>query len=185
MALKKIPSYLKGLADRYCRTKAEAESHLLSYTTAIEMAAYHQELAAQAEQALKETQLKMASLELLIRDYNSSLDTSKISPLRAWKDRYGKRGQMEIDAYNFVREAGTVGVASASVYQLFASRLGWPLKGPLAETYRDNRTRGVLKRLQRKGLVQACEIEGERRWVATEFLATPSMIQEKVLAQFR
>lgn len=185
MALKKIPSYLKGLADRYCRTKAEAETHLLSYNTAMEMAAHHQQLAAQAEQALKEAQLKLASLDLLIRDYNSRLDTNSISPVRAWKDRYGKRGQMELDAYSLIREAGTVGVTSDQLYRVFASRMDWPLDGPIAAAYKENRTRNVLKRLQRKGLIQAVDAGVECRWVATEFLAVPSMIQAKVLAQFR
>lgn len=185
MALKKIPSYLKGLADRYCRTKAEVDSYLLSYNTAIEMVAHHQQLAAQAEQALKEAQLKLASLDLLIRDYNSRLDTNSISPVRAWKDRYGKRGQMELDTYSFVREFGTIGVTSAQVYEIFASRLGWPLTGPLAETYKQNRTRAVLKRLQRKGLIQVVDAGVQCRWVATEFIALPSMIQAKVLAQFQ
>lgn len=185
MALKKTPSYLKGLADRYCRTKAEAEAHLLSYNTAMEMMAYHQQLAAAAEQGLKEAQLKLASLDLLIRDYNSGLDTQSISPVRAWKDRYGKRGQMELDTLSFVRESGTVGVTSAQVYEIFASRMGWPLNGPLVETYKQNRTRCVLKRLQLKGLVQAVDTDGQCRWVATEFIVLPSSVQAKVLAQFQ
>ena len=185
MALKKIPSYLKGLADRYCRTKAEVEAYLLSYNTAMEMAAHHQQLAAQAEQALKEAQLKLASLDLLIRDYNPDLETTQIKPVRAWKDRYGKRGQMQIDIYCLVKEFGTVGATRARLYKIFAARMDWPISGQLAEDYKENRIRSALRRLQSRGLIQCINADGEQRWVATEFLALPSVIHAKVLAQFQ
>jgi hypothetical protein len=104
----------------------------------------------------------------------------------SWNDRpVSARNGVQFGQNRQVREAGTVEVTSDYLYRVFASRMDWLLSGLLAAAYKENRTRNVLKRIQRKGLLQSVEAGVERRWVATEFLASPSMVQAKVLAQFR
>lgn len=185
MAVKKIPSYLKGLAERHARVQAEIESLETTIALSQIQVEHHREIAESALAALAAAQVKLHSLEVLINDYNEALDPSKISPVNSWKNRYGKRGQMELDALEMVRLARESGLTSHQIYQIFAKRLAWPLAGPLATTYKENRIYCVSKRLQKKGLIKNTIVDGEPRWVAVEFLPQTSDGQMKVLAQFQ
>lgn len=185
MAVKKIPSYLKGLAERHARTQAHIEALETTIRISEELARHHQSVVDSSLQQLAKAQVKLHSLEVLIRDYNDSLDPSKIDPIKAWRDRYGKRGQLEKDSFELVRLTGDYGMTSAAVYEVFAKRLEWPLDGPLAEKYKANRMRPALKRLQTKGLIRNFTLDGVSRWVAVEHLSPISGDQMKVLAQFQ
>lgn len=185
MGVKKIPSYLKGLAERYARTQADIES--LKVTTQItqERAEYYKKLSVSSAASLESAILLLQSLDVLIRDYNESLDPSKINPVNAWKDRYGKKGALEKETFELVRLYGEEGVTSRTLYGIFAKRLGLPLEGELAEKHKANRFRCTLKRLQRKGLIRHFTLEAENRWVAVEHLVPFSDVQTLVQAQFQ
>lgn len=185
MGVKKIPSYLKGLAERYARTQTDIESLKVTAQIAKERAEYYGKLSVSSTASLERAILRLQSLEVLIKDYNESLDPSKINPVNAWRDRYGKQGAMEKETFELVRLYGEEGMRSSELYEIFANRLNWPLEGELAEKYKANRIRCVLKRLQRKGLVRHITVEAGNRWVAVEHLLPFSDAQTLVQAQFQ
>lgn len=185
MGVKRIPSYLKGLAERYARTQTDIESLKVTAQIAKERAEYYKKLSVSSTASLQRAVLRLQSLEVLIRDYNESLDPSKINPVNAWRDRYGKKGALEKETFELVRLYGEEGVTSSALYEIFAKRLGLPLDGEQAEKHKANRFRCALKRLQRKGLIRHFTLEAENRWVALEHLWHFSDAQTLVRAQFQ
>lgn len=173
MSVKKIPSYLKGLAVRHARTQAEIQSLKTTIEVATLRAAHHSHLAQEATQELRAQTEKLQCLELLIKDYNNLLDTSKIDPVLAWKGRYGKRGQMQDDILMMIRQSESVGLPASYVYEVFAERLGWPLEGPEARRLAQNRIGPALQRLRDKRQISNVSEGGVSRWVAVEFLPQP------------
>lgn len=76
--MRKVPSYLKGLAETRARAAGDIE-HL-------------SKLKAQIDERIAEAQQTLESCDVLIRKFDKRLDPTKIEPIRAQKGRYGTRG---------------------------------------------------------------------------------------------
>lgn len=78
--MRKTPSYLKGLAE----TRARVAGDLARY----------QELYNEIGQKLAEAKAELEACDRLIRKFDERLNPNLIEPIRAWKGRYGKRGEL-------------------------------------------------------------------------------------------
>lgn len=89
--MKKVPSYLKGLAET--RARADAEALRL------------QKLVAEVTERMTEAQKTRDSCDRLIRKFDERLNPNLIEPIQAWKGRYGPRGALRESIQRQLREA--------------------------------------------------------------------------------
>ncbi|GEM_PF-1890797 len=78
--MRKTPSYLKGLAETRARVSAEVQRY--------------QKLHDEIGEALATAQAEMEACDRLIRKYDERLNPELIQPIKAWKGRYGARGNL-------------------------------------------------------------------------------------------
>ncbi len=109
--MKKIPSYLKGLAERrarvaadlarYQRVKGEVEGEL---NKARKLVTRYEQSLVTLEKRIKEAEAVMASSDCLIRDFDERLDPEAIEPIQAWRGRYGRRGSLKAGMVALLQE---------------------------------------------------------------------------------
>lgn len=138
--MRKVPSYLKGLAET--RARADAEALRL------------QNLIMEITERLAEVKKTRDSCDCLIRKFDERLNPALIPPIRAWKGRYGPRGAMQASIERQLREAAPS--------ELTTSEISWELQlefkldfdsGEEKALWQTNSVSRALKVLVDKGLV--------------------------------
>ncbi len=79
--MRKTPSYLKGLAETRARVSADVRRY--------------QQLHDEIGEALEKAKAELTACDMLIRKYDERLNPELIEPIKAWKGRYGKRGELK------------------------------------------------------------------------------------------
>jgi len=79
--MRKTPSYLKGLAETRARVSADVRRYQQFYD--------------EIGEALEKAKAELTACDLLIRKYDERLNPALIEPIKAWKGRYGTRGQLK------------------------------------------------------------------------------------------
>jgi hypothetical protein len=79
--MRKTPSYLKGLAETRARVAADVRRY--------------QQLHDEIGEALEKAKAELTACDMLIRKYDERLNPELIEPIKAWKGRYGKRGELK------------------------------------------------------------------------------------------
>lgn len=108
--MRKTPSYLKGLAETRARVSADV--------------ARYQRLHDELSRKLAEATAELEACDRLIRKYDARLDPSQIAPIRAWKGRYGKRGQLIATIKQILAERAPSEVTTMEVMCELQLRLG-------------------------------------------------------------
>lgn len=78
--MKKVPSYLKGLAE----DRARAAGEILRL----------EQLQAEIAERMAKAQETRDACDVLIKKFDARLEPELIEPIRAWQGRYGKRGAL-------------------------------------------------------------------------------------------
>lgn len=88
--MRKTPSYLKGLAETRARVAAEVQRY--------------QKLQDEIGQALATAQAELDACDRLIRKFDERLNPELIHPIKAWKGRYGARGNLRQALLDILKE---------------------------------------------------------------------------------
>ncbi len=101
ITIKKTPSYLKGLAENRARISADIIRYRQLKCTISDEYEKTKELYGQLLTRLELLDLRLQSLvkdldscDRLIRRFDERLDPEGIAPIKAWKGKYGKRGNL-------------------------------------------------------------------------------------------
>ena len=156
--MRKTPSYLKGLAENRARISGEIsrlqqlldeiDPHLAKAQRlqAIHAATVARLVAAQAERD---------ACDLLIRKFDGRLNPEEIAPIRAFKGRYGKRGQLRDTVIELLRHAAPAEVSTLDLRVLVIAelQLDFPTAEALAK-WSSNSLVNTLKDLVEEGVVE-------------------------------
>ncbi|OZA27088.1 MAG: hypothetical protein B7X93_09685 [Hydrogenophilales bacterium 17-61-9] len=96
--MRKTPSYLKGLAETRARADGEVLRLKALYDELDEKLAEARRIQALLDDVARkmgEAVSRRDACDKLIRDFDDRLDPNLIAPIRAWKNRYGKRGELK------------------------------------------------------------------------------------------
>lgn len=96
--MRKTHSYLKGLADTRARADGEVLRLKALYDELDEKLAEARRIQAifdDVARKMGEAVSRRDACDKLIRDFDDRLDPNLIAPIRAWKNRYGKRGELK------------------------------------------------------------------------------------------
>ena len=99
--IRNTPSYLKGLAE----TRARADADVLR------LQKIHDEIV----EKLAEATAERNSCDCLIRKFDERLDPTRIKPIRAWKNRYGPRGELALTIYELLQAAWPEAITTLEV----------------------------------------------------------------------
>jgi hypothetical protein len=159
----KIPSYLKGLVE----TRARADAYALRL----------ERLQVELQEQLGRAKRDRESCDNLIRAYNSALDPNTITPISAWRGRYGSRGA-RVDALRaFVRGAYPEPVTTLeAAWHIMAKFEVDFVSNEQRENWKKNAIRNPLRGMRDRGEVEQLEPEGPPdgatpaswRWVPKE-----------------
>ncbi|MFT4172862.1 MAG: hypothetical protein QM686_00045 [Herbaspirillum sp.] len=89
--MRKVPLYLKGLAE----TRARAHGDVLRLES----------LKAEIDVRLAEAQKALDACDTLIKKFDERLELTSIKPIRAWKGRYGSRGAFHEAVIRIIKAA--------------------------------------------------------------------------------
>ena len=139
--MRRVPSYLKGLAE----TRSRAAGELQRF----------QQLYDEIGRKLADAKAEIASCDLLIRKFDPQLNPNLIVPTRYWKGRYGKRGQLTESIFRILGEHWPEAITTTEL--CWKLQLEFELDFPTA----DERQRWIhhsinnrLKLFRSKGLVE-------------------------------
>jgi hypothetical protein len=139
--MKKVPSYLKGLAETRARVSADV--------------ARYQGILDEVTASLAEAQAQMDACDRLIKKFDVRLDPCLIQPIRAWKGRYGDRGALKATVDQYLESVAPQVVTTTEICWEVQNRL--KLDFPSVSERRrwvDNSLRSRLKTLVTEGLVE-------------------------------
>tara|TARA_R110001583_G_scaffold165276_2_gene317815 strand:+ start:19680 stop:20273 length:594 start_codon:yes stop_codon:yes gene_type:complete len=141
VTMRKVPSYLKGLAETRARVSAEV--------------ARLERLQADINAQLEKARTELTSCDTLIRRFDERLNPSLIQPVRAWKGRYGKRGALKEAVLGYLQKAAPEAVSTQELvlflHQHFALDFIHPDE---AKAWRANTLLRRLKEYVQEGLVE-------------------------------
>ena len=97
----------------------------------------------------------LASLDRTLSLHSPEVDASAIGPVRAWKDRYGKRGQLRRHIMEVLRGRSPAWTTTAEVAVAVHTACGLaPLEGAASKRFRRNSIGTALRRLADGGYVE-------------------------------
>ncbi|MFG6463728.1 hypothetical protein ACG04Q_19295 [Roseateles sp. DXS20W] len=156
----RVPSYLKGLVE----TRARADASVCRLQALID----------EAQQNLERAKAERDAADVLIQTYNPNLDPTTIVPVRAWRGRYGKRGEKAAVIRAFVQAAYPQAVSTVEVFWHVAMtfQLDFPSAGA-REEFKKSAIRNPLREMAKRGEVERLdlfELNGQAsstwRWAA-------------------
>lgn len=158
--VKKVASYLKGLAETRARAVGDVE--------------HYRKLLDSIGRKLGEAQSVLDSCDFLIKKYDSRLDPTKIDPIRGWKGRYGKRGALRKAVAEFVQAAAPEPVSTLDVSLFIQQTFHLEFATPThARDWKDDSLLRVLNFWIQKGLIERLHAErklGSWRWIGAKNL---------------
>jgi hypothetical protein len=144
--MKKVPSYLKGLAE----TRARVAADVVRY----------QRIKDEVGGSLKDARAELAACDRLIKKFDSRLDPRLIQPIKAWKGRYGDRGALKDAIVQYLKESAPDLVSTTELCWILQNRFQLDFSSPAdRRRWVMNTLRAQLKRLVSQGLVERLEIE--------------------------
>lgn len=138
--MRKTPSYLKGLAETRARAAGDVERY--------------QEILDEVSAKLAEAKAVVAACDRLVVKFDSRLNPALIQPIRAWKGRYGKRGQLSASIAQLLEQSAPQELTTIEL--IWALQLEFQLDFSTTEEkqrWRKNSLTPALKDLVEKGLV--------------------------------
>lgn len=143
----KVPSYLKGLVE----TRARADAYAQRLEGVIR----------EAEERLAKAKAERDACDTLISAYNPNLNPNSIEPIRAWRGKYGGRGEKAQAIREFVRAAYPAPVSTAEVAWHLTLKFEIDFVSPEArEAWKKTSVRNPLRLMARRGEVERLELEG-------------------------
>ena len=150
--MRKVPSYLKGLAER----RARAEGTLKSL----------KQIKNELDQKIAYTEQTMASCDLLISQYDARLNPSLIPAIKPFRPNYGKRGALLAAVRQAIKNAYPETITTTEIgfivqmqFQLYFET--WQQK----YNWRRTSLRTSIRALTRNGEVDRChEVSEEPIW---------------------
>jgi hypothetical protein len=143
----KVPSYLKGLVE----TRARADAYIQRLDAVI----------GEAQERLAKAKAERDACDTLIGAYNPSLDPNSIEPIRAWRGRYGKRGERVQALRDFVRAAYPQAVSTAEAAWHLALKFEMDFANAKArEQWKKMAVRNPLRLMAEQGEIERLELEG-------------------------
>ena len=139
--MKKVPSYLKGLAED--RARADGEIMRL------------ERLQAEIAERIAKAQEMLEACDVLIKKFDGRLTPALITPIQAWQGRYGKRGALIAAIRRNLEEAYPGEITTPEL--TFNLRLEFGIEFESREQQERWRRHSVLNRLQ--DMVKAGQIE--------------------------
>lgn len=140
-AVRKTPSYLKGLAE----TRARAAGDVLRYQALLDTVAAK----------LAEAKSALEACDCLIRRYDERLDPTRIPPVRAQKGRYGAHGALRNAILEELQRAAPRDITTTELCLTLETHFGLDFLSGEERTYwQANSLRRELKRLTDRGLVE-------------------------------
>lgn len=158
--MKNTPPALKWLAEKRARTAGDL--------------AHMEGLLTQLDERVARLRGELTTLDGTLAIYDSAIDASAIEPIKAWKGRYGQRGEFQAALAKVLEERAPEALSSETIALTMMVR--FDLRFELAsERYRwqQNSLGRELKRLVAKGLVErlhplATKEVGYWRWKQEE-----------------
>ena len=136
----KVPSYLKGLVVR----RARFDGHSLRLSAVI----------AELQTELARAVADRDACDVLLREWNDSIDLAHIAPVSAWKDRYGKLG-LRNTVIRQLEGAGSAGLTTEAVTAHLAAQFNIKfLAKAQREDWASNSVKPILRRLVQRGMVE-------------------------------
>lgn len=116
--MRKTPSHLKGLAET--RARADGDMHrfqrlLDEIDPKLAEAVRIQTIHAQVTAKLTAARAERDACDLLIRKFDSRLDPEQIAPIRAFKGRYGERGQLRATIVDVLRQTSPAEISTSEL----------------------------------------------------------------------
>lgn len=139
--MRKTPSYLKGLAETRARAAGDVERY--------------QQILEEVGEKLAQAKAEVAACDRLICKFDGRLNPEMIQPIRAWKGRYGKRGQLAASIARLLEDEAPRDLTTTEL--IWTLQLDFQLDFPTAtekQTWRRNSLTPTLKALMAKGLVE-------------------------------
>lgn len=146
VVMKKVPSYLKGLAE----TRERVAADVLRY----------QRILDEVGASLADAQAELAACDRLIKKFDARLDPSLIQPIRAWKGRYGERGALRNAVIQYLEDHAPAIISTTELNwsMVKAFKLDLDLRHELAR-WTTNTLRSCLKRMAAFGEIEWLEPE--------------------------
>ena len=143
----KVPSYLKGLVE----TRARADAYVQRLEAVIR----------EAEERLAKAMTERDACDTLIAAYSPNLDPNSIEPIRAWRGRYGKRGERVQALRDFVRAAYPEAVSTVEVTWHLALKFEMDFATAEArEGWKKMAVRNPLRLMAEQGEIERLDLEG-------------------------
>lgn len=155
----KIPSYLKGLVD----TRARADAYVQRLEAVLQ----------EVEERLAKARADRDAADTLIRAFNPALDPSVIEPVRAWRGKYGNRGEKVAALRDFVQSAypSAVSTAEAAWHLSLKFEMDF-ISSEARDAWKKTAVRNPLRLMAARGEIERLDVDGhdgrERsswRWV--------------------
>jgi hypothetical protein len=138
--MRKTPSYLKGLAETRARAAGDVERY--------------QQILEEVSSKLAQAKAEVAACDRLICKFDTRLNPELIEPIRAWKGRYGKRGQLSASIAQLLEQSAPEELTTTEV--IWELQMQFQLDFSTADEkqrWRKNSLTPALKDLVSKGLV--------------------------------
>lgn len=143
--LVKVPSYLKGLVE----TRARTDAYVLRLETVIR----------EVEERLAKAKVERDACDTLITSYNPNLDPNSIEPIRAWRGKYGKRGEKAQVIREFVQATYPAAVSTAEVAWHLTLRFDMDFPTPESRAaWRKTSVRNPLRQMAERGEIERLEL---------------------------
>lgn len=143
----KVPSYLKGLVE----TRARADAYVQRLEAVIR----------EAEERLAKAMAEREACDTLISAYNPNLNPDSIEPIRAWRGKYGKRGEKAQALREFVRAAypAAVSTAEATWHLILKFEMDFAT-AEAREAWKKTAVRNPLRVMAERGEIERLELQG-------------------------
>lgn len=180
--MKKVHSYLKGLAETRARAHGEVERNeaLLaeldeSLDAAEKALARVQELRQKTAARLEQAKAELNACDTLIRKYDKRIDPSRIEPIHEWRGRYGKRGALQEYVEQALRDALPDALSTRVLSAMCVAEFGLQFTTHAERMmWHRNTLRTKLKTMAQKGTIARVlgpnEVEAHWRWIGTGHL---------------
>jgi len=141
--MKKVPSYLKGLAETHARSAGDVQRL--------------EKVLIEVNKKLLDAKAELAACDRLIRKFDTRLNPNLIVPINAWMGRYGKRGELRKAVCKMLKDCAPGELTTLEIaweiqltfkldFQTTLERRTWH-KNSLGRTLNALHDRGVVERL--------------------------------------
>jgi hypothetical protein len=142
--MKKVPSYLKGLAE----TRARVAADVIRYTRIRDEVITY----------LAVAEAELAACDRLIKKFDLRLDPTSIKPIKAWQGRYGQRGALKDATEAYLKTNAPTAITTTEICWELQTKFQLDFEHPMErKRWINNSLKTHLRRLVGLGQVERSE----------------------------